>query len=101
MNFVWKTDQAEARNIISLIFFRPSSVGNVWWGVVESLMWGQLKSHLFVPAHFVPYHVDQVILKGESQNAGVGKLEKTIFIYNVLPLNEECLNGSGFSLIRL
>ena len=50
---------------------------------------------LFLLINFVSCHVDQVILKGESQNPGVGKLEKTIFIDNVLPLNEECLNGSG------
>ena len=49
VNFVWKTDQAEARK--KLIFVRPSSVGKVRWGVVESLIWDQLKSHLFVPAH--------------------------------------------------
>ena len=43
-----------AGSIILLIFLQPSSVGEGWWGSAESLVWGQLKLHLFHVDQFIP-----------------------------------------------
>ena len=52
MNFVWKTDDAEAGNIIllTLVFWRCF---NCWWVRVEavSTILDQLKSHISVPEY--------------------------------------------------
>ena len=46
-NFVWETNEGEARNIILLIFGLWGCF-DCWWVrfEAESLIWGQLKSHL-------------------------------------------------------
>ena len=50
VNFMWKTDEVEVRNIILLIFVLLACFNCRWVRVeAESLIWGQLKSHISVP----------------------------------------------------
>ena len=52
VNFVWESDEGEAGNI--LLIFVLWRCFNCWWVRVEAecLIWGQLKSHLYVPVFF-------------------------------------------------
>ena len=53
MNFVWKTDDGEAGNIILLIFVLWGCFNCRWVRIeAESLIWDQLKSHISVPVFF-------------------------------------------------
>ena len=47
VNFVWKTDDGETEYIVLLIFVLWWCF-NRRWGWAESIIWGQLKSHLFL-----------------------------------------------------
>ena len=61
VKFVWKTSVGEAGSIILLIFLQPSSEGKGWWGGPENLMWGQLKSHIFVLWGQLKLHLSTLI----------------------------------------